>query len=58
MTFTENRAPARSADELNDRIRLLMTHSGGSLSESQRREYEVLVVEWAAAAGGDIVKAA
>ncbi|MFI0238791.1 hypothetical protein [Streptomyces sp. NPDC016845] len=58
MTFTENRAPVRSADELNERIRLLMAHSGGRLSESQRQEYEVLVVEWAAAVRGEIVKAA
>ncbi|MET9497590.1 hypothetical protein [Streptomyces sp. NPDC006552] len=58
MIPTESRDPVRSADELNERIRGLLARSGGRLSEAQRREYEVLVVEWAAAVRGDIVKAA
>ncbi|MFJ8822611.1 hypothetical protein ACIREE_12575 [Streptomyces sp. NPDC102467] len=58
MIPTESRASVRSADELNEQIRGLMARSGGRLSASQRREYEVLVVEWAAAVRGEIVKAA
>lgn len=49
---------ARSAAELNERIRYLMERSGGRLSAAQRAEYEVLVVAWAAAVRGEIVEAA
>lgn len=48
----------RSAEELNEQIRGLMLRSGGRLSAEERAEYEVLVVEWAAAVRGEIVKAA
>ena len=48
----------RSAEELNEQIRGLMASTGGRLSAAQRAEYEVLVVEWAAAVRGDIVEAA
>ncbi|MFF3490100.1 hypothetical protein ACFYWS_02010 [Streptomyces sp. NPDC002795] len=58
MTTTPEHVVARSADELNERIRDLMLRSGGRLSAEQRREYEVLVAEWAAAERGGIVKAA
>ncbi|MGD6748037.1 hypothetical protein ACOKM3_40055 [Streptomyces sp. BH106] len=58
MIPTPEPGPVRSADELNERIRDLMLRSGGRLSAEQRREYEVLVAEWAAAERGGIVKAA
>lgn len=48
----------RSAAELNEQIRCLMLCSGGRLSSEQRAEYEVLVIEWAAAVRGEIVEAA
>jgi BMFP domain-containing protein YqiC len=41
--------PVRSADVLNELIRALWQRAGGSLDVVQRREYEQLVVEWAAA---------
>ncbi|MEV6806995.1 hypothetical protein ACH4NF_18560 [Streptomyces sp. NPDC017248] len=40
---------ARSAAEVNERIRALWLRSGGTLSPAERAEYELLVVEWAAA---------
>ncbi|MFJ9176273.1 hypothetical protein [Streptomyces sp. NPDC102360] len=58
MAPTPEDAAARSADELNERIRDLMLRSGGRLSAEQRREYEALVAQWAAAERGGIVKAA
>ncbi|MFI5665147.1 hypothetical protein [Streptomyces sp. NPDC051684] len=58
MIPTPEHGPGRSAEELNERIRDLMLRSGGRLSAEQRREYEVLVAEWAAAERGGIVKAA
>ncbi|MFF8595967.1 hypothetical protein ACF061_31960 [Streptomyces sp. NPDC015220] len=48
----------RSAAELNEQIRALWLRSGGSLSAQERAEYELLVVEWAAAIRGGVVKAA
>jgi hypothetical protein len=48
----------RSADDLNEQIRHLMSRTGGRLSTAQRAEYEVLVVAWAAAVRGESVKAA
>ncbi|MDX3314146.1 hypothetical protein ACWGH3_38310 [Streptomyces sp. NPDC054884] len=48
----------RSAAELNEQIRALWMRAGGSLSTQERAEYELLVVEWAAAIRGEVVKAA
>ncbi|GHD31408.1 hypothetical protein [Streptomyces galbus] len=48
----------RSAAELNERIRALWLRAGGSLSAAERAEYELLVVEWAAAIRGGVVEAA
>ncbi|KPI28138.1 hypothetical protein ACGFZJ_16900 [Streptomyces sp. NPDC048253] len=48
----------RSAAELNERIRALWLRAGGSLSAQEREEYELLVVEWAIAIRGEVVKAA
>ncbi|WP_112469615.1 hypothetical protein [Streptomyces triticisoli] len=48
----------RSAAELNEQIRSLWLRSGGSLSAQERAEYELLVVEWAAAIRGRIIEAA
>ncbi|MFK4070615.1 hypothetical protein [Streptomyces sp. NPDC029674] len=49
---------ARSSVELNERIRGLWLRAGGRLSAEQRREYEQLVTEWAAAVREEMVKAA
>ncbi|MEZ7003153.1 hypothetical protein [Streptomyces sp. AD55] len=49
---------ARSAAELNDQIRALWRRAGGTLSAHERVEYELLVVEWAAATRGEVVEAA
>ncbi|GHF58782.1 hypothetical protein [Streptomyces thermodiastaticus] len=48
----------RSAAELNEQIRALWLRSGGSLSAQERAEYELLVVEWAAAVRSEVIKAA
>ncbi|MFF9405573.1 hypothetical protein ACF1B0_08535 [Streptomyces anandii] len=48
----------RSASELNERIRALWTRAGGSLTAQERAEYELLVVEWAAAIRGEVIEAA
>lgn len=52
------RGSARSAAELNERIRGLWMRAGGRLSAEQRREYEQLVTEWAAAVREEVVEAA
>ncbi|MFE9097506.1 hypothetical protein [Streptomyces sp. NPDC007264] len=49
---------ARSADDLNERIRALWLRAGGSLSAQERAEYELLVVEWAAAIRDEVITAA
>ncbi|ALV49045.1 hypothetical protein OIE82_29815 [Streptomyces althioticus] len=49
---------ARSAAEVNEQIRALWLRAGGSLSAQEREEYEMLVVEWAAAIRGRVVEAA
>ncbi|MFJ5533216.1 hypothetical protein [Streptomyces sp. NPDC093261] len=48
----------RSADDLNERIRALWLRAGGSLSAQERAEYELLVVEWAAAIRSEVIEAA
>jgi hypothetical protein len=48
----------RSAAALNEQIRALWIRSGGYLSAQERTEYELLVVEWAAAVRDEIVEAA
>ncbi|MFF8033090.1 MULTISPECIES: hypothetical protein [unclassified Streptomyces] len=48
----------RSAAEVNEQIRALWTRARGSLSAQERAEYELLVVEWAAAINGRVVEAA
>ncbi|WP_338693470.1 hypothetical protein V2W30_03155 [Streptomyces sp. Q6] len=53
MSATYSLRARRSADELNAQIRLLMLRSGGWLNDDQRREYEVLVAEWAVAVRAD-----
>ncbi|MGW0845749.1 hypothetical protein ACWD26_37575 [Streptomyces sp. NPDC002787] len=52
------RGSVRSAADLNDQIRALWRRAGGSLSTQERAEYELLVVEWAAAIRGDVIEAA
>ena len=48
----------RSAAEVNEQIRALWMRAGGTLSEQERAEYELLVVEWAAAIRRDVIEAA
>ncbi|MFE1442513.1 hypothetical protein [Streptomyces sp. NPDC058739] len=48
----------RSADEVNERIRALWRRAGGKLTAQQRSEYELLVVQWAEAVRGEVVRAA
>ncbi|MFH0517807.1 hypothetical protein ACHBTE_11580 [Streptomyces sp. M41] len=48
----------RSAAEVNEEIRALWLRAGGSLSAQERAEYELLVVEWAAAIRAEIIEAA
>lgn len=48
----------RSAAEVNEEIRALWLRAGGSLSAQERAEYELLVVEWAAAIRGEVIQAA
>ncbi|MGW5662331.1 hypothetical protein ACWEWG_19875 [Streptomyces sp. NPDC003758] len=48
----------RSAEDLNEQIRALWMRAGGSLSAEERAEYELLVVEWAAAIRGEVIEAA
>lgn len=40
--------PKRTAAEVNEEIRALWSRSGGTLNGDQRREYQRLVLEWAA----------
>ncbi|MET7524944.1 hypothetical protein ACFYSJ_23710 [Streptomyces sp. NPDC005248] len=48
----------RSPDAVNEDIRALWARSGAVLSPEGRREYERLLVEWAAAVRADVVEAA
>ncbi|MEU9167640.1 hypothetical protein ACI2L1_16430 [Streptomyces sp. NPDC019531] len=48
----------RSAAEVNEQIRALWMRAGGTLSSQERAEYELLVVEWAAAIRADVIEAA
>ncbi|WP_328745452.1 hypothetical protein OHT57_08490 [Streptomyces sp. NBC_00285] len=48
----------RSAAQVNEQIRALWMRAGGTLSSQERVEYELLVVEWAAAIRGAVVEAA
>ncbi|KOV57059.1 hypothetical protein [Streptomyces sp. MMG1121] len=48
----------RSAAEVNEQIRALWLRAGGTLSTQERAEYELLVVEWAAAIREEIIEAA
>lgn len=52
------RTSVRPAAELNERIRALWQRAGGALSAREREEYELLVVEWAAAMRGEVTEAA
>ncbi|AZS88564.1 hypothetical protein ACIQKE_20245 [Streptomyces griseoviridis] len=48
----------RSAAEVNEQIRSLWLRARGTLSTQEREEYELLVVEWAAAIREAVVEAA
>ncbi|MDQ0785786.1 hypothetical protein QFZ63_006328 [Streptomyces sp. B3I7] len=49
---------ARSAADLNERIRALWMRANGSLTAQERAEYEALVVQWASAIRKDVIEAA
>ena len=51
-------ASARPAAVVNEEIRALWQRSGGVLTPEGQREYERLLVEWAAAVRADVVEAA
>ncbi|WP_258572950.1 hypothetical protein [Streptomyces sp. KM273126] len=44
--------PERTASQVNEEIRALWSRSGGTLNGEQRRDYQRLVREWAAASPG------
>ena len=48
----------RSAAGVNEQIRALWLRAGGTLSAQERAEYELLVVQWAAAIRGEVIEAA
>ncbi|MDT9700402.1 hypothetical protein [Streptomyces sp. P17] len=48
----------RSAAEVNEQIRALWVRAGCTLSAQERAEYELLVVEWAAAIRSEVIEAA
>ncbi|WP_369229932.1 hypothetical protein AB5J56_03620 [Streptomyces sp. R21] len=50
MSITPDSASERSAAEVNEEIRALWFRAGGTLNIDERREYQRLVTEWAAAA--------
>jgi hypothetical protein len=58
MSTTVEPSTERSADEVNEEIRALWLRSGGTLNGEQRKEYQRLVMEWAAAAPQQPVPAA
>jgi hypothetical protein len=49
MSITPETARLRTAAEVNEEIRDLLMKSGGRLDHEQRRRYQRLVGEWAAA---------
>ena len=56
--YSATSGSVRSAAEVNEQIRALWMRAGGTLSSQERAEYELLVVEWAAAIRGAVVEAA
>ncbi|POX45237.1 hypothetical protein [Streptomyces sp. Ru72] len=58
MSTTPEPVAERSADEVNEEIRALWFRSGGILSLEERREYQRLVLEWAAASAPRPTRAA
>lgn len=57
---TDSSSPGsvRSAAVVNEEIRALWASAGGVLTVEERREYEGLVAEWAAAVRGEVTEAA
>ncbi|MGV9562756.1 hypothetical protein [Streptomyces sp. NPDC003480] len=58
MSTTPQPVADRSADEVNEEIRALWFRSGGTLTMEERRVYQRLVMEWAAASSPPSTKAA
>ncbi|MBK6047503.1 hypothetical protein [Streptomyces sp. MBT55] len=54
MSPISSSVSTRSAAEVNAKIRDLWQRSGGSLTPQDEAEYQRLLVEWAAAAGGSV----
>ncbi|MFP3990007.1 hypothetical protein U9R90_21550 [Streptomyces sp. E11-3] len=54
----ERSGAVRSAAVVNEQIRALWERARGRLSVEERREYELLVTEWAAARRSEVVEAA
>ena len=53
------RGSVRSADVVNEEIRALWLRlAGRPMTDAERREYEALLVEWAAAVRAEIIEAA
>lgn len=50
--------PARSAEELNERIRALFAHRDARLTDEQREEYRRLLAELRQVEQGDVTTAA
>ncbi|MDF2707057.1 MAG: hypothetical protein K0R62_2709 [Nonomuraea muscovyensis] len=50
--------PARSAEELNERIRALFAHRDARLTDEQREEYRRLLAELRRVEQGDVTAAA
>ncbi|MCM2577069.1 hypothetical protein [Streptomyces meridianus] len=59
MPESPRTVPVRlSAEDLNQQIRDLVTRADGRLSPRDHREYQRLVVAWAAASRGEVIEAA
>lgn len=58
MPPTPDLGSVRSAAVLNEQIRALWARAGGTLTVEQKRVYDGLVAEWAAAVRGEVGEAA
>ena len=58
MPPTSSSGSVRSAAALNEQIRALWVSAGGRLTVEQKRVYDGLVAEWAAAVRGEVTEAA
>ncbi|AGJ53352.1 hypothetical protein F750_0841 [Streptomyces sp. PAMC 26508] len=56
--YPNTSATPRTASEVNEQIRTLWQRAGGLLSPEDETEYQLLLVEWAAASGTSVRPAA